>query len=237
MQTTLTKLRFLVSLVLLLSSTACHKERPEPEAVPLPAELKSYTLFQPGTHWIYQDSATRQLDSVWVVSAEQTVHRLGNGSKNKTYPTLKYEDFRLRTRSGRGGPDRLYSIDRTCTLPNREDQASQLPCWSVRRSQDLPNSTADEEGTDVFPYLIDRDKASFLNIYNAVLYYYWNSQVQRIGGVPYDELLQVKLTADASENGWPVHYYWVSGKGIVRQRIRRNNVVQTWTLVRSTIVQ
>lgn len=48
---------------------ACRKEV-EPPTVPLPAEMAAYTLFQPGTHWVYQDSATGTLDSVWVVKTE-----------------------------------------------------------------------------------------------------------------------------------------------------------------------
>ena len=68
---------FLLALPLLLAG-GCHKPEPdEPEAVPLPAELKSYTLFEPGTYWIYQDSASQRLDSVWVVSIERSVFRKG----------------------------------------------------------------------------------------------------------------------------------------------------------------
>ena len=43
-----------------LLTLSCEKPEPEPDAVPLSAELKAYALFQPGTHWVYQDSATRQ---------------------------------------------------------------------------------------------------------------------------------------------------------------------------------
>lgn len=91
----------------LLLGASCHKPEPdEPAAVPLPAELKAYKLFQPGTYWVYQDSASHLLDSVWVVSTERSILRAGRGGVGAPdYPYLKYEDFRLRTRSSQGGLD------------------------------------------------------------------------------------------------------------------------------------
>jgi hypothetical protein len=207
---------------------------PEPEAVPLPAELKAYTLFQPGTYWIYQDSASQQLDSVWVVSTERSVYRLG---KSQEYPSVKHEDFQLRTRSSRGGPDQLYSVYRSCGMPIQEDATDRSPCWSIRRGRYLPTSTADDGGTDVFPYLIARDKVMFVNGYDAVMYPYWHSQPRVIGGQSYEGVLEVNLTADASEGGWPSHYAWAPGQGIVRHRVRQAGRMQTWTLLRSHIVQ
>ncbi|RSK39486.1 hypothetical protein [Hymenobacter perfusus] len=225
----------ILCLAVVAVAAACHKPVPEPDAVPLPAELKAYTLFEPGTHWIYRDSATQRLDSVWVVSTEKEILRMGSGGTSDRV-ALKYEAFTVRTNSLIGG-NFYYTILRECGLPYRENQSTKGPCWVLERGRYLPNSTADEGSELVFPYRIDKDKPTFLVAYAAVMYPYWYSQPVVLNGTSYAGLLQVKLTADASEDGWPTHYYWVPGQGVVLRRINRNGRWQTWQLVRSHIVQ
>lgn len=226
----------ILGLAVVAVAAACHKPAPEPEAVPLPAELKSYTLFEPGTYWIYRDSATRQLDSVWVVSTEKEIFKLGSGGTSDRVD-LKHEAFTLRTSSSSSGLQYVYTIHRECSLPYQESQSTKGPCWVLERGRYLPNSTADAGGELVFPYSIAKDKPTFLVAYAAIMYPYWYSQPTVLNGTAYSGLLQVKLTADVSEGGWPAHYYWVPGQGIVLRRINRNGRWQTWQLVRSHIVQ
>jgi hypothetical protein len=222
-------------IIIVLYAAACQKPAPEPEAVPLPAELKAYTLFEPGTYWIYRDSATRQLDSVWVVSTEKEIFKLGGSGPVK--PLMeKFERFTLRTNSTTSG-SYYNTIHRECGLPYRESQSTKGPCWVLERGRYLPNSTADAGGELVFPYSIAKDNPTFLVAYAAIMYPYWYSQPTVLNGTAYSGLLQVKLTADVSEGGWPTHYYWVPGQGIVLRRINRNGRWQTWQLVRSHIVQ
>lgn len=222
----------LLSTLPLLLLLACYRrEGPEPDAVPLPAELKAYTLFQPGTYWIYQDSASRRLDSVWVVSTDMSIYRSGGGSDPVD---MKHEDFRLRTRSTQGGADQIYSVRRVCDIGIPEDATNFGPCWFIQRGESLPNIPAEEGGVEVFPYRIERDKATLIY---AEIYTYWHSQPQTIGGQRYEGILEVKRPADAFEGYKPSQYYWAPGKGIVQQRVRVNNVQRTRTLVRSNIVQ
>ena len=224
-------------LLLLLLGGSCREKRlPEPEAVPLPAELKSYTLFQPGTHWIYQDSASRQLDSVWVLSTEESILRAIE--KRAKIPDKKHEYFRLRTRSSYSSIDQIYTVTRYCAIPFRGDVTeSAYPCWAILRGQYLPNSTRDEGSAEIFPYLVARDKAGFLNGDGAIMYYYWHTKPLLLAGQTYENVMEITLTADASENGWPAHYYWAPGLGIVRQRVKVQGVNHTRTLVRSRILQ
>lgn len=220
----------------IVACTACHKPAPEPEAVPLPAELKSYTLFEPGTYWIYQDSATQQLDSVWVVDSKKEVFRLGGNSSSKPL-TMKFERFTSRVHSSVSNIQHLYRIDRQCGLPYQQNQDARGSCWVLERGRYQPTSTTDAGEEQVFPYSIDRDKTIFLLANSAVMYPYWYSQPVLLNGTSYDNVMEVKLTTDASEAGWPTHYYWVPNKGIVLQRIKRNGRMQTWQLLRSHIVQ
>ncbi|MET4104848.1 hypothetical protein [Hymenobacter sp. UYP22] len=225
----------ILGLAVVAVGAACQKPAPEPESVLLPAGLKAYTLFEPGTYWIYRDSVTRQLDSVWVVSTQKDILRIGAGGTFDRV-ALKYEAFTVRTSSTISG-SHYYTIHRECDLPYRESQSTKGPCWVLERGRYLPNSTADAGGELVFPYSIDKDKPTFLIAYTAVMYPYWYSQPTILNGATYAGLLQVKLTTDISEGGWPTHYYWVPGQGVVLRRINRNGQWRTWHLVRNHIVQ
>ena len=220
--------------LLLLLGVSCEKPEPEPDAVPLPAELKAYVLFQPGTHWVYRDSATQQLDSVWVVSTERQEFR--REVRGRTYPDSKHEDFRLRTRSSRGGPDQVYAVQRFCALPNWDDADRIGACWVVTRGPSLPNSTADVGGADVFPYAIPREQAPIGYLYST-MQAYLHARPLALDGRTYPDVLEVRLLADASEGGWPAYYAWAPNVGIVRQRVTVRGVPHTRTLLRSRIVQ
>ena len=228
-------------LLLALLATACHKPEPdEPTAVPLPAELKSYTLFQPGTYWVYQDSASLQLDSVWVVSTDTNVLR-GLMSYSKIV-SFKYEYFTMRTRSSSGDLDMVYTVKRHCALPMQEDMTQLGPCWSVTRGRSLPGSTAEGGGADVFPYALPRDMYRPDHYVLGTMIPYWHSQPIDIGGRNYPDVMEVWVKSDGSEGGWSTHYYWAPGLGIVRQRVRELDArgyptPRTRTLVRSHIVQ
>ena len=220
-------------------ATACgQSDPPEPEAVPLPTGLKSYVLFQPGSHWIYQDSASRQLDSVWVVSTDTSVVR--KVDKGETFPSDKYQSFRMRVRSNQGGQDLVYSAARYCGFPYREDASNEYPCWNIMRGLSLPGSTADAGGADVFPYAIPRDQPPAGYLFGTIQPY-WHSQPITIAGRSYPDVMEVRVRADGSEGGWATHYYWAPRLGIVQQRVwvrdAQGFVPRTRTLVRSHIVQ
>ncbi|WP_303309545.1 hypothetical protein [Hymenobacter sp. BT730] len=224
-------LAFLWLLALPLLATTCHKPQPEPEAVPLPAELKAYTRFRPGTYWIYQDSVTGRLDSTWVVSLKDNVYR--EYDHIDEWVPMKHEVFGLRTRSAWGGTDVVYSVNRNCGLPIREDEGDNgFPCWMIMRGQYLPTSTADEGSAHVFPYRIPKDQRVLRSSYAT-----WHSQPLTVAGKEYADVMEVSLPVDASEGGWPAYYAWVPHLGIVLHRVRYQGKLYTWTLLRSHIVQ
>ena len=222
----------------LLCATACQKPEPEPEAVPLPTGLKSYVFFRLGSYWVYQDSASLRLDSVWVVSTDTSVVR--REDRGQKLPSDKYQIFYMRTRSNNNGTDIIYSAARYCGLPYRGDASNGYPCWSITRGLSLPGSTADVGGADVFPYAIPRDQTPAGYLFGTIQPY-WHSQPLAIAGRRCPDVMEVRVRADASEGGEPVHYYWAPHLGIVRQRVWRYGpqgfVPRTRTLLRSRIVQ
>jgi hypothetical protein len=62
---------FAFSAFLTLLLFSCRKEKPKPPnyTIPLSQTLKDFAYFRPGTYWIYEDSASHKLDSVYVLSA------------------------------------------------------------------------------------------------------------------------------------------------------------------------
>ncbi|OGX84359.1 hypothetical protein BEN47_03075 [Hymenobacter lapidarius] len=219
----------------LLLGVSCEEPEPEPDAVPLPAELKAYVLFQPGTHWIYQDSATQQLDSVWVVSTKLTEVR--QGGLYSGAPINKYEVFEMRTRSSQGGPDQVFGTHRLCGANISDDGDENWPCWVVTRGESLPNSTADVGGAYVFPYIIVRDRAR-TDFLAGGMQPYWHTRPLALGARTYPDVMEVSLPrGDASQGGWPAYYAWAPNVGIVRQRVVVQGVPHTRALLRSRIVQ
>jgi hypothetical protein len=223
---------FLLATLFLL--TACPKPEPEPEAIALPAELKAYTRFSVGTYWIYQDSASRQLDSVWVVSLTDDIKR----RKDQGRVIDKYEMFSMKTQSNQGGPQRVYGVSRRCsgTRPGDANDNDNFPCWIVKRGLFLPNSTADEGDTDVFPYRLDWTRPAHGSTL-AVMTPRLHPGPYAVGTATYRDVVEVRVAQDASEYGWKSHYYWAPNVGIVRHRRWLGYDVSTWTLVRSRIVQ
>jgi hypothetical protein len=69
-------IRHLTLLILFSFLCSCCKHpKPDDPKPPLPfrhcpKELLDYVIFQPGTYWVYEDSATGKFDSVWVTAFE-----------------------------------------------------------------------------------------------------------------------------------------------------------------------
>jgi hypothetical protein len=61
----------LIAIVLALVLFACKHEPPAPPTytIALSPTLKDYGYFLPGTYWVYEDSASHTLDSVYVLAA------------------------------------------------------------------------------------------------------------------------------------------------------------------------
>jgi len=77
-----TKYSVLFISLLCFAFCSCRKKKEEIKNYnyQLPSTIESYTYFKAGTYWIYQDSATSIMDSVYVTSA------------NKGVKVIKFED-------------------------------------------------------------------------------------------------------------------------------------------------
>jgi hypothetical protein len=63
---------FLISLLALATLNSCIKDKKcrEKQPILLEQEMKDWIYFQPGSYWIYEDSVTKTVDSVYVTEAK-----------------------------------------------------------------------------------------------------------------------------------------------------------------------
>src|SRR6185295_7587176 len=74
--------RFLAFFMLSVYGCSCDKEGggPNNDNWTIPQEVKDYSLFKPGTYWIYEDSASGALDSVYVYDLQMGIDSTTSGN-------------------------------------------------------------------------------------------------------------------------------------------------------------
>ncbi len=213
-------------LVALAGLVGCEKPERNVPIVPIPREVKTYTVFKPGTWWVYQDSSSNIIDSVWVEKSDSTTYILRNGNdvedKNEQFVITKNSTL-----------DTLHQTVATTTPVCASAIGTGPACWAVVYEQSVrpPHFTGESraqlvqfrgglvEGTSAFGTLIVRP--------------------QTIGSFSYSNV--VKVIGNAREFGLnrTATYEWAPGIGIVRRRVAlpQGPGYRTWVLVRSQIVQ
>ena len=99
---------FLLSIVLLQS--CCKKNEPAPDPYhnyKMPHEMLDYSYFKPGTYWVYQDSVSGAIDSVWVYDCIYTVDTLPKDNSLGLTQGI-YDYFETKTRSSFFNADYYY---------------------------------------------------------------------------------------------------------------------------------
>lgn len=92
-------LYYLILGIAAISLYSCKPDKPEPlkqlDVTAIPQIVKDFTWFKIGTYWVYEDSATNQLDSIYVFQAFfDTTEYVYQGQ-----PTGKYEELTVKSRS------------------------------------------------------------------------------------------------------------------------------------------
>jgi hypothetical protein len=105
------KKALLLALVPLLMATTCNKKEKEYPTYYMDQEFKDYTLFKVGSYWVYQDSASKQIDSVYLYKQEITINdrrkavnynyeQFTENLKSSLYDTLVGEGLKLSESGG-----------------------------------------------------------------------------------------------------------------------------------------
>lgn len=215
--------------LLAFGGVQCQKQE-EPLTALLPADFKAMVRFDVGTYWVYQDSATQVLDSVWVTHLDERIYPSKDGNDIIGYN----EGVDVQIQHNRGGHLVHYGTSARClAIDTKPEGCARL----IRRRIVAPDPTGGDVGRQsiVLEYPLPVAQPVILN---AGIYLYRYATPLSISAHTYADVVRVYHPSDDSEGGAAVTYYWAPNHGLVQRRIRPlNRPAQTWTLIREHIVQ
>lgn len=213
---------FFVLLCLIVFTCSCKKDKSNADIVPcrIFQDLPAFSYFQRGTYWIYQDSATFELDSVFVVFDTNYVYHNNGWGRIKED---NYQFYTISTRSSFDGDEYLYSIDYGFYGSN-----GQVGTWRKR----IAGSSSGHSGTTFLMANIFENNA-FISPYTSpgTVFYKGLYDTLQIIGLRFPQTVKFYDSENASEENDSKTYFYISKNiGIVRKEILSNNKV--WNLIR-----
>lgn len=205
-----------------LSFSACKDENGNGKEYfegPLTQELKDYTYFRNGTYWVYEDSATGDLDSFYVYDSQNF---FTDYLDNTGEPLAKLEVFQYFTNSSYDGNTYYYLTD---LINNRYSDHPEVTILRVVKK----GGTHTQNHFVRYPLEVGReyqygpslmrletrpDKVNFKNTFHNILVY--------------------RDLANTTEGGETL-FYIAKNIGIIRKEVKKTNRV--WNLIRYKIVQ
>jgi hypothetical protein len=187
---------------------------------PLPNELKDYTYFKDSTYWVYQDSASGDLDSFFVYDSKDI---FSNYIDNTGKPLANMEVFQYFTNSSHDGFTYYYLTD---LIANRYNDFPKVRILRVREkagnniinhffNYPMEVGKFDTYGNSLLTLTKRADTMTFLQTYKDVLVY--------------------RDTDNATENNDSTTFYVAKNVGIIRKELHTSGKV--WNLLRYRIVQ
>jgi hypothetical protein len=217
-----------IGLAVLIGSCKQHDKNVPMYNLPLPPDALAFAFFKPGSYWVYQDSATRHTDSVFVTAISQSTNSIccaeaqsaGYGGTfghfqcayQSTYDQAVYENGA--ERDDLPINDKVTNIWRMKFIQNHLNSSTTLLNIPYTLNTVLQFST--ESTADAI--VVVTDSSSYT--YNSVLL---------------SNVLVITHSHDAFYNQSPTKYFLKKGYGILRKEIPDSNRV--WNLIRCNIVQ
>jgi hypothetical protein len=206
----------------------CKKKQPEPDpgfSSAVNTDLYAYAYFKPGTYWVYEDSISGILDSVYVTYANKGTYTNGDAEVNQGYPRGTFNWFKC---------DMISSYDHY-KYENWMDQSYEVNGGLPRVFREkfiMPNSGSNfgktihmavtSVGKEFYIY---PDKVVFEQLYSN---FYVLSQSFNVTEKWFNKHSIIDYEQDAN-------YYISKNIGIVRREQLDSN--RTWNLVRYNIIQ
>jgi hypothetical protein len=219
-----TKSRIIIIAVFLLFSQ-CKKDKPvssPPTPDITPQEVYDYGFFRPGTYWVYKDSVSGSIDSVYVIygiKGADTVD-LGQGDGMKAYEK--------------------YEVKMHSTFENYDYYIWYNATWSGKNPRrDKLFFTKSRPGDYVGEIILCEIPA----IPGHVLYGCGNGIVLTkevyqsflMDTTSYNNVVRISETLDCVQGGQSSNYYLAQNIGIIRKEYIDSNSV--WKMLRSNILQ
>lgn len=212
----------------LTSCTQCKKKQPEPEIgfkAPVNADLYAYAYFKPGTYWVYQDSISGILDSVYVTFANKGTYTNGDAEVAQGYYRGTFSWFSCDAISSydhykyQNWMDQSYEVNGSAPTVNRERYI--MPGSGNKNGKTI-NIAIISLGNSLG---VSSDYVTYQNYYNV-----FSVKSQNFSAT--QKWTNYGSNCDDDQN---TNYYITKNIGIVRREQIDSN--RTWNLIRYHIIQ
>lgn len=211
--------------------TACQKckeKQPEPDpgfGEPVNTDLYAYAYFKPGTYWVYEDSISGILDSMYVTSADKGSYTNGDAEVAQGYYRGTFNWFKC---------DMISSYDHY-KYENWMDQSYEVngsaPTVNKVRLQ-MPNSGT-SGGTTINTAIIPVGNTLYVHLDHVVYQKYYSTF--SVKTQTFSETQKWYNYNSNCDDDQDTYYYISKNIGIVRREQTDSN--RTWNLIRYNIIQ
>lgn len=219
---------FIFILVVMVACQKCKKKQPEPDPgfnTEPSADLYAYAYFLPGTYWVYEDSISGIIDSVYITYANKGTYTNGDNEVAQGYPRGTFNWFKC---------EMISSYDHY-KYQNSTDQSWEIygSVPSVKRMRLIMPGSGFLAGTTINTAITYPGKTLYVGLDYVIYQRYYNSFVVKNKNFSNTQKwFNYKSNCDDDQN---TNYYIAKGIGIVRREQTDSN--RTWNLVRYNIVQ
>lgn len=219
---------------LLVFFSGCRKKNPEliSGAYYLPKEVKDYTLFMPGTYWIYQDSISGIEDSVYVINYSGGIDTIDINSDNSGKEIVEY--FGYETKRTYDNATFYYSSNTSFFFKCIESDEKR-PCFWTNRDKYYPGNYIGGGFCFLYDFYIGFSSYTSLNSNHSRIEIIKKYDSMLLNGIIYSSVIQYNDNKNISENDNRTSFYFSKNIGIIRKELLDSN--QTWNLIRYNIVQ
>jgi hypothetical protein len=220
--------RLLWGLCLCISLTACKKCKKDPNpdpgySAPMQRDLYAYAFFQPGTYWVYEDSVSHIIDSVYVIYADSSTYT--NNETNADHYKGTFHRFQCKMISSydhymyQNWMDQSYEVNGSAPTVNRER-------YIMPGSGNINGRTINIAICNVGKSLsVALDYVTYVN-------YYPSLSLNGQGFSSVQKWFTYNSNCDDNKNAY---YYISKNVGIIRREQVDSN--RTWNLIRYHINQ
>ncbi|HYG14440.1 MAG TPA: hypothetical protein VEC12_01725 [Bacteroidia bacterium] len=226
--------KFTVIILLILFTGVINSCKPDDNgklkqtSFPVPQEVKDYMYFKPGTYWIYQDSATGDLDTVNVTDTVVA---------SKTDDGNYYEHYETRTYSSFYKYYYYYKVN-TSFSDRCITQNESRPCYNIVAVKTRPGNYVGESTLLYLPFQKNYWGYAYLTSEKSIVKMADRIPDLSIGNNSFNDVLIVNTTHSLFYSFAETNFFIAKNIGIVRKEIfETNGNKQIWNIISYNIHQ
>jgi hypothetical protein len=198
--------------------------------LPTPLDAFSFGYFKPGTYWIYQDSTSHLIDSVYVISADQSTISINGASSSAQSDGYggTFRRFGYQAHSSFEGVEYVNSVDRDHTPL---DQVT----TTIIRTRIPPHQFQQECIYLNIPYTLNTVVQAPTYNFNDSNVVVRDNAIFTFNSVSLTNVLEIHQAHNPLCHNLRTKTFIKKGYGILRKEVPDSNRV--WNLIRCNIVQ